>query len=67
MSPARIVVLVLLSLAGSAAALAEEPQAPQQCWTPQALAGTEAELKPQSTHKSLDLAPLKLVTLPTAT
>ena len=67
MSPARIVVLVLLSLAGSTAALTEEPQAPQQCWTPEALAGTEAELKPQSTHKSLDLAPLKLVTLPTAT
>jgi peptidoglycan-N-acetylglucosamine deacetylase len=67
MSWARIVVLVLLSLAGSAAALAEEPQAPQQCWTPQALAGTEDELKPQSTHRSLDLAPLKLVTLPPAT
>jgi len=64
---ARIIVFVLLSLAGGAPVLPAEPQAPQQCWTPQALAGTEIELKPVSTHRSLDLAPLKQVTLPPAT
>jgi peptidoglycan/xylan/chitin deacetylase (PgdA/CDA1 family) len=67
MSRARIIVVALLSLAGSGTTLAEEPRAVQQCWTPQALAGTEAELKPLSTHRSLDLAPLKQVTLPPAT
>jgi len=67
MSLARIIVFVLLSLAGGVPVLAAEPQAPQQCWTPQALAGTEIELKPVSTHRSLDLAPLKQVTLPPAT
>jgi peptidoglycan-N-acetylglucosamine deacetylase len=67
MSRARSIVVALLSLAGSGTALAEEPRAAQQCWTPQALAGTEAELKPLSTHRSLDLAPLKQVTLPPAT
>ena len=67
MSLARIIVFVLLSLAGGAPVLAAEPQAPQHCWTPQALAGTEIELKPVSTHRSLDLAPLKQVTLPPAT
>ena len=67
MSRARIIVFVLLSLAGGVPALAAEPQASQQCWTPQALAGTEIELKPVSTHRSLDLAPLKQVVLPPAT
>jgi peptidoglycan/xylan/chitin deacetylase (PgdA/CDA1 family) len=67
MSRASIMAFALLSLVGSTAALAEEPKASQQCWTPQALAGTEAELKPVSTHRSLDIAPLKQVTLPPET
>jgi peptidoglycan/xylan/chitin deacetylase (PgdA/CDA1 family) len=62
MSRVSVIAVVLWSLAGSGAALAE-PQTPQQCWTPQALAGTEAELKDVHDHKSLDLAPLKQVTL----
>jgi peptidoglycan/xylan/chitin deacetylase (PgdA/CDA1 family) len=67
MSRVSIIAVVLWSLAGSATALAEEPQTPQQCWTPQALAGTEAELKDVHDHKSLDLAPLKQVALAPAT
>jgi peptidoglycan-N-acetylglucosamine deacetylase len=63
MSRVSVIAVVLLSLAGSAAALAEEPLAPQQCWTPAALSGTEAELKHVPDYKSLDLAPLKQVTL----
>jgi peptidoglycan/xylan/chitin deacetylase (PgdA/CDA1 family) len=58
-------VLPLLLLAGLA--LAEETHAPQQCWTAQALAGTEAELKHVASRKSLDLEALKKVTLPPAT
>src|ERR1700752_630980 len=64
MRKASAIAVVLLSLAGGASAFAEEPQ---QCWTPAALAGTEAELKDVHDHKSLDLAPLKQVTLPPAT
>lgn len=67
MSRARSMAFALLSLVSGAAALPEEPKASQQCWTPQALAGTEAELKPVSTHRSLDLASLKQVTLSPAT
>ena len=67
MSRVSVIAVVLLSLAGSAAALAEEPLAPQQCWTPAALAGTEAELKHVPSHQSLDLAPLKQVALAPAT
>jgi hypothetical protein len=66
-SRASVIVLALLSLAGGAPALAEEAQAPRQCWTAQALAGTEAELKHVHSRQSLDLGPLKQVTLPPAT
>jgi hypothetical protein len=66
-SRTSVIVLALLSLAGGASASAEEAQAPQQCWTPQALAGTEAELKHVHSRQSLDLGPLKQVTLPPAT
>jgi peptidoglycan/xylan/chitin deacetylase (PgdA/CDA1 family) len=59
--------LVLPLLLSTGVALAEEAQAPQQCWTPQALAGTEAELKHVASRESLDLAALKQVTLPPAT
>jgi peptidoglycan/xylan/chitin deacetylase (PgdA/CDA1 family) len=62
-----IIALALLALAAGAPALAEEAQAPQQCWAPQALAGTEAELKHVHSRQSLDLAPLKQATLPPAT
>jgi peptidoglycan-N-acetylglucosamine deacetylase len=67
MGRVSVIAVVLWSLAGSAAALAEEPQTPEQCWMPQALAGTEAELKDVHDHKSLDLAPLKQVALAPAT
>ena len=67
MSRVSIIAVVLWSLAGGAAALAEEAQPPRQCWTPQALAGTEAGLKDVHDHKSLDLAPLKQVSLAPAT
>jgi peptidoglycan-N-acetylglucosamine deacetylase len=67
MSRARIALVLVLSLAGSTPALAEDAQAPQQCWSPQALAGTATELKDVFNHKSLDLAPLKQVTLAPAT
>ena len=53
-------------LAGTIPASAEGPPAPQ-CWTPAALAGTEAELKHVHSRQSLDLTPLKQVTLPPAT
>jgi len=62
-----IIVLSLLSLAGGVPAMAEEAQAQQQCWAPQALAGTKAELKHVHSRQSLDLAPLKQVTLQPAT
>lgn len=67
MSRASVIVLALLLFAGSASATAQEAQAPQQCWAPAALAGTEAELKHVASRKSLDLAALKQVTLPPAT
>jgi peptidoglycan-N-acetylglucosamine deacetylase len=67
MSRVSVIAVVLLSLAGSEGALAEEPQTPQRCWTPQALTSTEAELKDVYDHKSLDLAPLKQVAFAPAT
>ena len=66
MSRASIIVLTLLWLAGTIPASAEGPPAPQ-CWTPAALAGTEAELKHVHSRQSLDLTPLRQVTLPPAT
>jgi peptidoglycan/xylan/chitin deacetylase (PgdA/CDA1 family) len=67
MSKVPAIAVILLSLVGGASALAEEPQGPQQCWTPAALAGTETELKDVHDHKPLDLAPLKQMTRPPAT
>lgn len=67
MSRVSVIVLALLTLAGVAPGLAEEAQAPQQCWAPQALAGTAAELKHARPRRSLDLALLKNVTLQPAT
>ena len=65
-SRASIIVLTLLWLAGTIPASAEGPPAPQ-CWTPAALAGTEAELKHVHSRQSLDLTALKQVSLPPAT
>ena len=67
MTRVSVIAAVLLSLAGGTAALAEEPRTPQQCWTPAALAGTEAELKHMPSHQALDLAQLKQVILAPAT
>ena len=66
-SRVSVIVLAFLSLAGGATAMAVEAQVPEQCWAPQELAGTEAELKHIHSRQSLDLAPLKQVTLPPAT
>jgi peptidoglycan/xylan/chitin deacetylase (PgdA/CDA1 family) len=69
MNRARVAALLLLSLAASVSAPAEERQAQQeqqQCWTPQALAATDAELKHVHSRQSLDLGSLKQVTLPPA-
>jgi peptidoglycan-N-acetylglucosamine deacetylase len=59
--------LALLSLAGSLPAFGQEPAQPQQCWTPQVLAGTAAELQHVHSPHPLDLTPLKQVTLPAPT
>jgi peptidoglycan/xylan/chitin deacetylase (PgdA/CDA1 family) len=67
MTRVRAIGFALLSLAGSLPAFAEEPVPPQQCWTPQALAGTAAELKHVHSPHPLDLIPLKQVALPSAT
>jgi peptidoglycan/xylan/chitin deacetylase (PgdA/CDA1 family) len=68
MNRARVTFLaLLLCLLGGATAFAGEPAPPQQCWTPQALAGTAAELTPTHAPHPLDLTPLKAVTLPPAT
>jgi peptidoglycan/xylan/chitin deacetylase (PgdA/CDA1 family) len=65
----RAVALLFCSpcrLPQSVSASAEEQQAQQkqqQCWTPQALAATDAELKHVPSRQSLDLGSLKQVTL----
>jgi peptidoglycan/xylan/chitin deacetylase (PgdA/CDA1 family) len=65
MSRTCFFVLPLLLVVGQA--MAGDAPAPQQCWTPQALAGTDAELKHGSSHKAVDLAALKQVMLLPAT
>jgi peptidoglycan/xylan/chitin deacetylase (PgdA/CDA1 family) len=61
------IVLLVCALAVSLPAAAEEAGAPAQCWTKQALAGTEAELKHQPGKGPLDLAGLKATVTPAAT
>jgi peptidoglycan/xylan/chitin deacetylase (PgdA/CDA1 family) len=56
-----------MALALGASARAEEPGKPLQCWTPQALAGTPQEIKPQRPKGPLDLAALKQQTVPPVT
>jgi len=62
----RAAALFVLGLAFAAPApgYAQAPAA--QCWTPEALAGTPAELKPTHALHPFDLAPLKATALPAA-
>jgi peptidoglycan-N-acetylglucosamine deacetylase len=64
---ARLILSVVVSLAGSASAIAEDAAQPEQCWTPEALAGTASELKHQYVPGRFDLALLRQVALPPAT
>jgi peptidoglycan/xylan/chitin deacetylase (PgdA/CDA1 family) len=56
----------MLALLAAMPVGAQETAAPRQCWTPEALAGTKAELSAVRARKKFDLAPLKAVTLPPA-
>ncbi len=64
----RVAALMALGLLapGPAPAHAQEPTEPQQCWTPQALAGTATELRPVRARHHFDLTLLKAVPLPAA-
>jgi len=53
-----IIVLLVLAASGPRPALAGEQALLDRCWTPQALAGTPAELKALRAHTKLDLAAL---------
>jgi peptidoglycan/xylan/chitin deacetylase (PgdA/CDA1 family) len=64
MALSRVTLPLLLALA--APALAEDTPPPPQCWTPEALAGTTAELKHQRAKGPLDLAALRATPLPPA-
>ena len=61
-----VLTLAVLALAagGLGAAAAEDQSLLDRCWTPQALAGTQAELKALRTHTKLDLMALKQEKLP---
>jgi peptidoglycan/xylan/chitin deacetylase (PgdA/CDA1 family) len=59
--------LLLWAVLGhSAPAIAEDQSLLERCFTPQALAATASELKPQRNHGKLDLAALRQETLPYA-
>jgi peptidoglycan/xylan/chitin deacetylase (PgdA/CDA1 family) len=64
--------LVVLAVSGLSSALAKTPSSPAdpgllaRCWTPEALAGTDKELKPVRPGQRLDLAGLKQEPLPDA-
>jgi peptidoglycan-N-acetylglucosamine deacetylase len=60
----RVTVIALLALATPA--IAEDAAAPQQCWTPGALAGTPGEIKHQPSKGPLDVAALKATPMPAA-
>jgi peptidoglycan/xylan/chitin deacetylase (PgdA/CDA1 family) len=53
-----------LAFAAPGSGHAQAPAEPQQCWTPEALAGTPAELKPTRAQHPFDLVPLKATALP---
>jgi len=48
------------------AAVAEDAALLDRCFTPQALAGTASEIKPQHNHVKLDLAALRQEPIPAA-
>jgi len=62
--------IVVLAVSGLSAAWAETPTSPAdpgllaRCWTPEALAGTDKELKPVRSRAPLDLAGLRREPLP---
>ena len=59
------VALFWVALGGlSPAAVAEDAALLDRCFTPQALAGTASEIKPQHNHAKLDLAALRQEPLP---
>ncbi len=58
--------VLALTAGGVGAADAEDHRLLDRCWTPQALAATQAELKPLHAHTKLDLTALKQVQLPGA-
>ncbi len=66
MAVRRVLSFAFLALAagGLGTAAAEEQGLLDRCWTPQALAGTAAELKALHSHTKLDLTPLKQEPLP---
>jgi peptidoglycan-N-acetylglucosamine deacetylase len=56
--------LIAAATAGLSSAAGQEQTLLDRCWTPQALAGTEAELPPSRVHAKLDLAALRAELLP---
>lgn len=66
MAVRRVLSFAFLALAASSlnTAAAEEESLLDRCWTPQALAGTAAELKALRAHTKLDLTALKQEPLP---
>jgi hypothetical protein len=64
----RVLVLafILVALGSLDAAFAEDRSVLQRCFTPQVLAGTASELKPQRNHAKLDLPALRQEPLPNA-
>ena len=61
------IALFWVALAGlSPAAVAEDATLLDRCFTPQALAGTASEIKPQHNHAKLDLAALRQAPIPAA-
>jgi peptidoglycan/xylan/chitin deacetylase (PgdA/CDA1 family) len=64
---ARLVLSLLVAFALHASAQAEDAVKPQKCWTPQALAGTAQEIKPQRPKGPLDLTALKQQVVPPVT
>lgn len=60
------VAFLLIALGNSEPATAEDGNLLDRCFTPQALAATAGELKPQHNHGKLDLTALRQETLPYA-
>src|SRR6478735_734232 len=63
----RFVLSLLVGFVLGTSARGEDAAQPQQCWTPQALAGTTQEIKPQRSKGPLDLAALKQQKVPPVT